>query len=63
MGFMAWSPIIWSAGGGRQRQPGGAFANPPQAPFQAYSWFVLPDLTVQSFADMAGIAHVPTDPA
>lgn len=40
-----------------------AFANPPQAPFQAYSWFVLPDLTVQSFADMTGIAHVPADPA
>lgn len=40
-----------------------AFANPPRAPFQAYSWFVLPDLTVQSFADMTGIAHVPVDPA
>jgi levansucrase len=40
-----------------------AFANPPGAPFQAYSWFVLPDLTVQSFADMTGIAHVPVDPA
>lgn len=28
------------------------FANPPQAPDQAYSWQVLPDLTVWGFADM-----------
>lgn len=37
------------------------FANPPQAPFQAYSWFVLPDLTVQSFVDMTGLADPPAD--
>jgi levansucrase len=47
-----WRPINGS---------GLVFANPKQAPFQAYSWFVLPDLTVQSFADMTGIAHVPRD--
>jgi levansucrase len=40
-----------------------AFANPPEAPFQAYSWFVLPDLTVQSFADMTGLARAPADAA
>lgn len=39
------------------------FANPPEAPFQAYSWFVLPNLTVQSFADLAGLARPPVDPA
>lgn len=38
------------------------FANPPEAPFQAYSWFVLPDLTVQSFADMTQLAHSPRSP-
>jgi len=27
------------------------FANPPQAPAQAYSWLVLPDLSVTSFVD------------
>lgn len=27
------------------------FANPPEAPAQAYSWLVLPDLTVVSFVD------------
>lgn len=26
-------------------------ANPPQEPFQAYSWLVLPDLTVESFVN------------
>ncbi|MES2269380.1 MAG: glycoside hydrolase family 68 protein [Pseudomonadota bacterium] len=39
-----------------------AFANPPEAPFQAYSWFVLPDLTVQSFADVTGLSRLPADP-
>lgn len=37
------------------------FANPSQAPFQAYSWLVLPDLTVHSFADMIGLSHPPCD--
>ena len=27
------------------------FANPPEAPRQAYSWFVMPDLRVTSFVD------------
>jgi len=30
------------------------FANPPAAPMQAYSWLVLPDLTVSSFVDNWG---------
>lgn len=30
------------------------FANPPQAPFQTYSWWVLPDLSVTSFVDYWG---------
>lgn len=30
------------------------FANPPQAPAQAYSWLVLPDLSVASFVDRWG---------
>lgn len=32
------------------------FANPPQAPAQAYSWLVLPDLSVSSFVDDWGPA-------
>ncbi len=35
------------------------FANPPAAPMQAYSWLVLPDLRVQSFADMVGLPASP----
>lgn len=31
------------------------FANPPSEPFQAYSWWVLPDLSVTSFVDYWGI--------
>ena len=31
------------------------FANPESEPFQAYSWWVLPDLSVTSFADYWGI--------
>ena len=27
------------------------FANPPEAPNQAYSWLVMPDLQVTSFID------------
>ncbi|WEK46298.1 MAG: glycoside hydrolase family 68 protein [Candidatus Andeanibacterium colombiense] len=30
------------------------FANPPEAPAQAYSWLVLPDLSVTSFVDNWG---------
>lgn len=37
-----WQPINGS---------GLIFANPPEAPAQAYSWFVLPDLSVTSFVD------------
>lgn len=36
-------------------------ANPAEAPEQAYSWQVLPDLTVWSFANMIGPARAPTD--
>jgi len=38
-------------------------ANPPQAPFQAYSWLVQHDLRVLSFADMVGLDRPPADPA
>jgi levansucrase len=31
------------------------FANPAEEPFQAYSWWVLPDLSVTSFVDYWGI--------
>ncbi|MPS70979.1 MAG: glycoside hydrolase family 68 protein [Novosphingobium sp.] len=31
------------------------FANPEREPFQAYSWWVLPDLTVASFVDYWGL--------
>ncbi|WP_232475964.1 glycoside hydrolase family 68 protein [Flavisphingomonas formosensis] len=36
-------------------------ANPMEAPFQAYSWLVLDDLTVWSFADLVGLAEAPRD--
>lgn len=39
------------------------FGNPSAAPFQAYSWLVLPDLCVQSFADLVGLEHPPRDAA
>ena len=35
------------------------FGNPDAAPFQAYSWQVLPDLSVWSFADLVGLAEMP----
>lgn len=38
-------------------------ANPAEAPFQAYSWLVLDDLSVWSFADLPGLAHPPQDGA
>jgi len=38
-------------------------ANPVEAPFQAYSWLVLDDLTVWSFADLVGLAQSPRDVA
>ena len=34
-------------------------ANPPAAPFQAYSWLVLDDLRVLSFADLVGLPGPP----
>lgn len=37
------------------------FANPPEAPAQAYSWLVLPDLSVTSFVDDWG-EHSPARP-
>ncbi|HWI85368.1 MAG TPA: glycoside hydrolase family 68 protein [Sphingomonas sp.] len=45
-----WEPINGS---------GMVIANPPSAPFQAYSWLVLPDLRVQSFADLVGLSEPP----
>lgn len=39
------------------------FANPDAAPGQAYSWQVLPDLSVWGFADMVGLAGAPRDAA
>ncbi|KRB86781.1 levansucrase [Sphingomonas sp. Root710] len=39
------------------------FANPPAAPFQAYSWQVLKDGSVWSFADLVGLSHPPVDTA
>lgn len=38
-------------------------ANPAAAPAQAYSWQVLPDLTVWSFADLVGLPAPPASPA
>lgn len=35
------------------------FANPVHAPAQAYSWQVLPDLSVWGFADMVGLDREP----
>lgn len=40
--FGGWTPVNGS---------GLVFANPDAAPAQAYSWFVLPDLSVTSFVD------------
>lgn len=39
------------------------FANPAEAPFQAYSWQVLGDLTVIGFVDRPGLASEPVDAA
>lgn len=39
------------------------FANPDAAPLQAYSFQVLADLSVWSFADMPGVRAIPADPA
>jgi len=50
--FGPWRPINGS---------GLVFGNPPGAPFQAYSWLVLPTLCVQSFADLVGLAGPPAD--
>ncbi len=48
-------------------QTGLVFANPLEAPVQAYSWQVLHDLSVISFADRPGLApklaEEPVDPA
>lgn len=41
-------------------------ANPPEAPFQSYSWWVTQDLTVHGFADLVGVtsaADIQDDPA
>lgn len=38
-------------------------ANPADAPFQAYSWLVLDDLSVWSFADLVGLSQPPRDAA
>lgn len=36
-------------------------ANPPESPFQAYSWWVTSDLQVAGFADLPGVAAKPAD--
>jgi levansucrase len=38
------------------------FANPEGAPCQAYSWQVLPDLSVWGFADLVGLDRAPHTP-
>lgn len=45
-----WTPLNGS---------GLVFANPPTAPTQAYSWQVLPDLSVWSFADRVRLVERP----
>lgn len=37
--------------------------NPVEAPYQAYSWLVLDDLSVWSFADLVGLASPPRNTA
>jgi levansucrase len=44
-------------------ETGLVFANPAEAPIQAYSWQVLHDLSVISFVDRPGLAEEPVDPA
>lgn len=39
------------------------FANPAEAPIQAYSWQVLHDLNVIGFVDRPGLSELPADPA
>ncbi|MBP3041640.1 glycoside hydrolase family 68 protein [Bacillaceae bacterium Marseille-Q3522] len=36
-------------------------ANPPEEPFQAYSWLVLPDFTVTSFIDNFNLQGIPIE--
>lgn len=48
----AWSPLNGT---------GLVFANPPEAPIQAYSWQVLHDLAVIGFIDRPGLAGEPAD--
>lgn len=36
-------------------------ANPPEAPFQAYSWLMLPNTFVQSFANYSGLDGIGLD--
>ena len=52
--FGPWRPLNGS---------GLVFGNPPAAPYQAYSWLVLPDLCVQSFVDLVGLTEPPHDAA
>ncbi len=47
-----WRPINGS---------GLVFANPQAAPFQAYSWQLLCDLSIWSFADMVGARSLPSN--
>ena len=44
-------------------ETGLVFANPAEAPIQAYSWQVLHDLSVISFVDRPGLGDEPVDPA
>ena len=50
--WRATASVVCSTGGWRPLNSDGlVFANPEAAPRQAYSWLVLPDLTVASFVD------------
>lgn len=56
--------VVADRWGGEWRPVNGSglvLANPPGAPAQAYSFQVLPDLSVWSFADMPGVTVLPVD--
>ena len=56
--------MVAEAFAGRWRPLNGSglvVANPAAAPHQAYSWLVLDDLRVLSFADLLGLPGVPAD--
>ena len=58
-----WSPIAVAGPWRPLNGTGLVIANPRAAPHQAYSWLVLDDLRVLSFADFVGLADAPPDAA